>query len=85
MTHPVASQPRTASSGSIDPRLLLRIAFIAIIIAGILVITKMATMAFDSTKAGRRMDREVERATTGNRSPVLPPSDKTDSKAAPQR
>jgi hypothetical protein len=50
----------------VDPRILLRIGFIALLIAFILLIAKMASMAFDSRTIGKRLERDLDRVSASN-------------------
>jgi len=57
-----------------DRRLLVRLGFVAVVVAGVMLITKIATMAFDSGVSGRRMDRAIESATMGKSRAAPAPS-----------
>jgi hypothetical protein len=48
---------------AVDRRILLRIAFVLILLAAILLMAKLAVIAFDPQGAGRRMERVIDSAT----------------------
>jgi len=54
----------------VDRRLVLRVLFVAVVLAGLAAVVKVAQMAFDPNARGGRMERMIERATVG--APAVP-------------